>query len=51
MKIWIKLLAGSIIGVLLGLFLPSTSGTFDLFAFLSELAVNIGRYADPFQGT
>lgn len=45
MKIWIKLLAGSIIGVLLGLFLPLGGSGFEMFSYLSQLVVNIGRYA------
>ena len=45
MKIWIKLLAGSIIGLLLGLLLPLNETGFDLFAYLSKLIINIGRYA------
>jgi aerobic C4-dicarboxylate transport protein len=45
MKIWIKLFAGSAIGVLLGVFLAPEASTTELFAFLSELVINIGRYA------
>ena len=44
MKIWIKLLAGGTIGVLLAYFLPETA-TEDIFTYLSELIINIGRYA------
>lgn len=43
MKIWIKLLAGSIIGVLLGIFLKPAAT--EVFAYISELVINIGRYA------
>ena len=45
MKIWIKLLAGSVIGVLLGLFLPLEEPGYEAFSYLSELVLNIGRYA------
>ncbi len=45
MKIWIKLLAGGIIGVLLGLFLPLGESGFEMFSYLSQLVINIGRYA------
>ncbi|MBT3274909.1 MAG: dicarboxylate/amino acid:cation symporter, partial [Spirochaetales bacterium] len=45
MKIWIKLLVGGIVGVLLGIFLPRQESVFDLFAYLTELAINVGRYA------
>ena len=45
MKIWIKLLAGSIIGVFLGFFLPSEASTTELFSYLTELVISIGRYA------
>ena len=43
MKIWIKLLAGSAIGLLLGFFLPIES--IDLLEYFTRLATNIGRYA------
>jgi len=45
MKIWIKLLAGSIIGLLLGLFLPTRESVYEAFSYLSNLFLNIGRYA------
>ena len=44
MKIWIKLLAGGIIGALLAYFLPDTSAE-DIYSYLTELIINIGRYA------
>ncbi len=44
MKIWIKTLIGIIIGVLLAVFLPHSAGVADLFRFLSQLVVQIGRY-------
>lgn len=46
MKIWIKLLAGAVIGLLLGLFLPQGNASLgDVFSFLSKFSINIGRYA------
>ncbi len=46
MKIWIKLLIGSIIGVFLVFFLPSQGiEAEDIFSFLYTLIINIGRYA------
>ncbi|MEW5817870.1 MAG: cation:dicarboxylase symporter family transporter [Spirochaetota bacterium] len=45
MKIWIKLLAGTCIGVLLGILLPKSDPQIkELFSYLSELAINVGRY-------
>ena len=45
MKIWIKLLVGGIIGIFLGVFLPTGDSIYSLFSYLSELVINIGRYA------
>lgn len=46
MKIWMRFLAGGVIGVLLGLYLPLYGGdTLDLFKFLATLVLNIGKYA------
>ncbi|TVQ95838.1 MAG: dicarboxylate/amino acid:cation symporter [Spirochaetaceae bacterium] len=45
MRIWIRFLVGSIIGVALGLWLPESGGdTAALFFGLSALVVNVGRY-------
>ncbi len=45
MKIWMRLLAGSIIGVLLGSYLPESGGdTARLFAGIAEYVVSIARY-------
>lgn len=45
MKIWIKLLIGTAIGIALGLYLPiEENKTQELFSFLTELVINIGRY-------
>jgi Na+/H+-dicarboxylate symporter len=45
MKVWIKLLAGSILGLLLGFLLPADNPAVSgIFAFLAELATGMGRY-------
>ncbi|MFP4373878.1 MAG: dicarboxylate/amino acid:cation symporter [Spirochaetaceae bacterium] len=45
MKIWMRLLAGSIIGVLLGSYLPESGGdTARFFADITEYVVSIARY-------
>lgn len=44
MKIWLKLLIGSLVGVLLAVILPATTGVLSVFDFLSTLFVRIGRY-------
>ena len=45
MKVWLKLLIGSILGLILGFFLPSDNQTIiDAMAWLGELAIRIGRY-------
>ncbi len=45
MKIWIKVLAAAIIGILLGIFLPEGSEkTGAVIASISEVIIHIGRY-------
>ncbi len=44
MKIWLKILIGSCLGILLGLFLPAGPKTMEVFDFLSRLLIQIGRY-------
>ena len=45
MKIWMRLLAGSVIGVLLGMYLPEAGGdTRRFFELASEIALSVGRY-------
>ncbi|HUX13690.1 MAG TPA: cation:dicarboxylase symporter family transporter [Spirochaetia bacterium] len=45
MKIWMRFLAGGIVGLLIGLYLPLYGGdTLDLFRFLDRLVLNIGKY-------
>jgi aerobic C4-dicarboxylate transport protein len=43
-KIWIKLLVGSVVGIILGLLLPAAGSSMDFMAFLSRLMIQIGRY-------
>jgi Na+/H+-dicarboxylate symporter len=46
MKVWLKLLLGSFLGVILGSLLPSDNqAVLRALAWLEELAVRIGRYA------
>ena len=45
MKIWMRLLAGSIIGILLGAYLPESGGdTAAVFASIAEYVIRIARY-------
>jgi Na+/H+-dicarboxylate symporter len=45
MKIWIKLLIGTILGIVLGTYLPvDGNGAREILALLSEIIINIGRY-------
>jgi Na+/H+-dicarboxylate symporter len=46
MKIWIKLLVGSVLGIALGLFAPDdNAGFLGVFAWLDQFALSVGRYA------
>ncbi|MCL2879386.1 MAG: cation:dicarboxylase symporter family transporter [Treponema sp.] len=46
MKVWVKLLVGSAIGVIAGLFFPvDNQNVLAAFAWLEKLALGIGRYA------
>ena len=46
MKIWIKLLIGSALGIVLGFLLPEENQTvFSAMSWLEHFALNIGRYA------
>jgi Na+/H+-dicarboxylate symporter len=46
MKVWVKLLIGSLMGVLLGFFLPvDNAKILSALLWLEELALRIGRYA------
>lgn len=44
MKIWLKFLAGAVVGVVLGLFLPSSDAVTDILGFLSQLTIQLGRF-------
>lgn len=44
MKIWVKILAGTIIGVVLGALLPRSPGAQEIFGYLSRLFLQVGRY-------
>ena len=45
MKIWLKLLIGTSVGILAGIFFPETWSDLKIIEQLSSLAINIGRYA------
>jgi Na+/H+-dicarboxylate symporter len=46
MKIWMRFLAGGILGILLGLYLPLYGGdTLDLLRYIAKVVLNIGTYA------
>ena len=44
MKIWLKLFIGSLIGVLLGIYLPINGSAQSFFQVASEMIIRIGRY-------
>jgi len=45
MKVWVKLLIGSILGITLGLLLPENQSVRETVAWLEQLALRVGRYA------
>ncbi|MCL2186154.1 MAG: dicarboxylate/amino acid:cation symporter [Treponema sp.] len=45
MKVWIKLLIGSILGMVIGFLLPNTESVISSLIWLEKLAIGIGRYA------
>ena len=45
MKIWVKLLIGSILGIFLGFLIPEHQRLVEGLAWLEQLALRIGRYA------
>lgn len=45
MKVWLKLLIGSVLGIVIGFLLPSgNQSVIDKIAWIGELAIRIGRY-------
>ena len=44
MKIWIKILIGTILGIFLGNFLPPSAERLELFDFISQVSIRIGSY-------
>ncbi|MCL2443642.1 MAG: cation:dicarboxylase symporter family transporter [Treponema sp.] len=45
MKVWVKLLIGSVLGITIGFLLPDSERIFSILMWLEKLAINIGRYA------
>ena len=45
MKIWVKLLIGSILGMTIGFLLPNSESVFSAMLWLEKFALGIGRYA------
>ncbi|MCL2806104.1 MAG: cation:dicarboxylase symporter family transporter [Treponema sp.] len=45
MKVWVKLLIGSILGMIIGFLLPNSESVISAFIWLEKLALGIGRYA------
>ena len=45
MKVWVKLLIGSILGMTIGFLLPNSEGVFSALQWVEKLAIGIGRYA------
>jgi Na+/H+-dicarboxylate symporter len=45
MKVWVKLLIGSILGIILGFLLPENQAVRESLAWLEQLALRVGRYA------
>ncbi|MCL2765106.1 MAG: cation:dicarboxylase symporter family transporter [Treponema sp.] len=45
MKVWVKLLIGSVLGMTIGFLLPNNESVFEALRWLEGLALGIGRYA------
>jgi len=45
MKVWVKLLIGSILGMTIGFLLPNSENVYMTLQWLEKLAIGIGRYA------
>jgi Na+/H+-dicarboxylate symporter len=44
MKVWIKFLIGSVLGIIIGFLLPNNESVFTVLSWLEKLAIGIGRY-------
>ena len=44
MKVWLKLLIGSILGIIIGLLLPGNDNVLSVLLWLEKLSLGIGRY-------
>jgi Na+/H+-dicarboxylate symporter len=44
MKVWVKFLIGSILGMIIGFLLPDNANVFTALSWLEKLAIGIGRY-------
>ena len=44
MKVWIKLLISSVLGITIGLLLPDNEAVFSTLVWIEKFALNIGRY-------
>jgi len=44
MKVWVKFLIGSILGMIIGFLLPDNAGVFAALSWLEKLAIGMGRY-------
>ena len=45
MKVWIKLLIGSVFGIIIGFLLPNNESVISVLVCIERFALNIGRYA------
>ena len=46
MKLWMRILIGSVVGIVLGLYLPLAGGdTLGVIGRITEIVISIGRYA------
>ncbi|MCL2758734.1 MAG: cation:dicarboxylase symporter family transporter [Treponema sp.] len=45
MKVWVKLLIGSFLGMVIGFLLPNNESVFAALSWLERLALGVGRYA------
>ena len=45
MKVWLKFLIGSILGIVIGFLLPDSENVFSSLIWLEKLSIGVGRYA------